>query len=88
MALNPYLPAEVTLELAKAFFKALSPRYRCLFKALDDKYPGQEQRRGDGRLQLPPTSLPLPSPRPMGLCFYLFGSDPCHTGMLILPEKF
>lgn len=58
MALNPYLPAEVTLELAKAFFKAFSPRYRCLFKALGDKYPGQEQRRGDDRLATGATNFP------------------------------
>jgi hypothetical protein len=43
VALNPYLPAEVTLALAKAFFKAFSARY-LLFKALGNKYPGQEQR--------------------------------------------
>lgn len=62
MALYPYLPAEVRLELAKAFFIDFSPRYRCFFKTLGDRCQRQEQRRrGDDRLQLPPTSLPLPS---------------------------
>ena len=88
MALPPHLPAEVALELAKAFFKDLSPRYR-FFKALGDKCPRQEQRRrGDNGLELPPMPPSLPSLRPTGLCFYLCGSDPYHTRLSILSEEF
>lgn len=88
MALSPHLPAEVTLELAKAFFKVFSPRYR-FFKALGDKCPRQEQRRrGDDGLEPPPIPPSLPSLRPMGLGFYLCGSDPYHTRLSILYEEF